>query len=336
MRSAPPTPPAPCRVVGELGRRAARSRALGPGEAIVIATGGGGARGADAVVPIEWTRQARVDAPARRRRGTTSGRAAGTSAEGARSWRPPAVLRPAQAGALAAAGVGDRSVRPPPARRRARDRHRAPPARPAPRARGDLRVQHGRCSRAARCRRARTRRSSESVGDDEDATRDALERGLEGDLLVTSGGVSVGPHDLVRASLASLDAEEVFWRRCGQARQADRVRRCAAARSSSVCRGTRSRHSSTSSCSCGPPCSRCRAPLTRGRRSRHQLAGHPGHRRAVAGSEPSAAKPAEVSRFVWLEPLVSAWSCGSAAAGTSWLAARHVAAPQLESLAVSL
>jgi molybdopterin molybdotransferase len=50
------------------------------------------------------------------------------------------------------------------------------------------------------------------VGDDEAATRAALERGLEADVLVTSGGVSVGPHDLVRAALAELGAEEVFWR----------------------------------------------------------------------------------------------------------------------------
>jgi molybdopterin molybdotransferase len=50
------------------------------------------------------------------------------------------------------------------------------------------------------------------VGDDERATRDALERGLDSDVLVTSGGVSVGPHDLVRGALAALGAEEVFWR----------------------------------------------------------------------------------------------------------------------------
>jgi molybdopterin molybdotransferase len=39
-----------------------------------------------------------------------------------------------------------------------------------------------------------------------------LERGLAADVLVTSGGVSVGPHDLVRAIEAELGVEEVFWR----------------------------------------------------------------------------------------------------------------------------
>src|ERR1700758_3996288 len=51
-----------------------------------------------------------------------------------------------------------------------------------------------------------------SVADDEDATRAALERGLAADVLVTSGGVSVGEHDLVRAAEQELGVEEVFWR----------------------------------------------------------------------------------------------------------------------------
>ena len=50
------------------------------------------------------------------------------------------------------------------------------------------------------------------VADDEDAHREALARGLEADVLVTSGGVSVGPHDLVRRIEAELGVEEVFWR----------------------------------------------------------------------------------------------------------------------------
>jgi molybdopterin molybdotransferase len=52
----------------------------------------------------------------------------------------------------------------------------------------------------------------EAVVDDEAAHRDALARGLEFDVLVTSGGVSVGPHDLVRRVEAELGVEEVFWR----------------------------------------------------------------------------------------------------------------------------
>jgi molybdopterin molybdotransferase len=50
------------------------------------------------------------------------------------------------------------------------------------------------------------------VADDEQLLREALERGLAADVLVTSGGVSVGEHDLVRAAEHELGVEEVFWR----------------------------------------------------------------------------------------------------------------------------
>jgi molybdopterin molybdotransferase len=50
------------------------------------------------------------------------------------------------------------------------------------------------------------------VADDEQALREALERGLAADVLVTSGGVSVGEHDLVRAVERALGVEEIFWR----------------------------------------------------------------------------------------------------------------------------
>jgi molybdopterin molybdotransferase len=49
------------------------------------------------------------------------------------------------------------------------------------------------------------------AADDDAAHRAALARGLEADVLVTSGGVSMGPHDLVRRVAAELGVEEVFW-----------------------------------------------------------------------------------------------------------------------------
>ena len=47
--------------------------------------------------------------------------------------------------------------------------------------------------------------------DDEESHRASLERGLSADVLVTSGGVSMGPHDLVRGTEAALGVEEIFW-----------------------------------------------------------------------------------------------------------------------------
>jgi molybdopterin molybdotransferase len=51
-----------------------------------------------------------------------------------------------------------------------------------------------------------------AVADDEAEHRRAIAGGLEHDVLITSGGVSVGPHDLVRRIEAELGVEEVFWR----------------------------------------------------------------------------------------------------------------------------
>src|SRR5262249_58486612 len=52
------------------------------------------------------------------------------------------------------------------------------------------------------------------VEDDAAAHREAICRGLEADVLVTSGGVSVGSHDRVREVEAELGVDEVF---CGVA-----------------------------------------------------------------------------------------------------------------------
>jgi molybdenum cofactor synthesis domain-containing protein len=48
--------------------------------------------------------------------------------------------------------------------------------------------------------------------DNPQGTRAALLRALESDVTIICGGVSVGEHDHVKAALADLDAEQVFWR----------------------------------------------------------------------------------------------------------------------------
>ena len=50
------------------------------------------------------------------------------------------------------------------------------------------------------------------VADDFEATRAAVEAGLEGDILLVSGGVSVGPHDHVKPAFEACGVDEVFWR----------------------------------------------------------------------------------------------------------------------------
>jgi molybdopterin molybdotransferase len=50
------------------------------------------------------------------------------------------------------------------------------------------------------------------IPDDVRMTRDALERGLAFDVMVTTGGVSMGTHDFVRPALSQLGVRELFWK----------------------------------------------------------------------------------------------------------------------------
>lgn len=51
-----------------------------------------------------------------------------------------------------------------------------------------------------------------TVGDSPAATREALAEGLRFDMLITTGGVSMGTHDFVRPGLLELGAREIFWK----------------------------------------------------------------------------------------------------------------------------
>ncbi len=51
-----------------------------------------------------------------------------------------------------------------------------------------------------------------TVGDSPTATKKALSEGLEFDVLVTTGGVSMGSRDLIRPTLIELGAREIFWK----------------------------------------------------------------------------------------------------------------------------
>jgi molybdopterin molybdotransferase len=196
-------------VVGHSAAGKPETRALGAGEAIVISTGAVVPDGADAVVPVERT-SGDVEVE-----GVGSGENVRPRAGDARAGdvivERGDVLRPAQLGALAAAGVVlVRCTRRPRVSVLATGSElRAPGEQLAP---GEI-YESNTVLLAAQLESAGAEVTVlRSVGDDESATRDALERGLDSDVLVTSGGVSVGPHDLVRGALAALGAEEVFWR----------------------------------------------------------------------------------------------------------------------------
>ena len=196
-------------VVGHSAAGKPESRALGAGEAIVISTGAVVPEGADAVVPVERTSgELEVEGV---RPGENVRPRGGDARTGDVIVERGDVLRPPQLGALAAAGVVlVRCARMPRVSVLATGSElRTPGEQLAP---GEI-YESNSVLLAAQLESVGAEVTVlHSVGDDEAATRAALERGLESDVLVTSGGVSVGPHDLVRGALSELGAEEVFWR----------------------------------------------------------------------------------------------------------------------------
>ncbi len=199
-------------IVARIAAGAPATAPLGAGEAMAIATGGVVPEGADAVVPIEHVvaadNEIHVGDPVaslahiRPRGGDV--RAGDVVVE--RGTR----LGTAQLAALAAAGVELVSVyrRPRVAVLATGTELRRPGEALGP---GQIYDSNGVLLEAAVTSAGGDVEQLPAVADDERAHRAALERGLAADVFVSSGGVSVGPHDLVRRILAELGVEEVFW-----------------------------------------------------------------------------------------------------------------------------
>jgi molybdopterin molybdotransferase len=119
-------------------------------------------------------------------------------------------LGPAHIGALAAAGIADLSCTRRPLVRvvTTGTELREPGATLGP---GEIYESNGMMLEVALTRVGARVERLEPVADDETAHRRALADGLEADVLVTSGGVSVGVHDLVRSVERELGVDEVFW-----------------------------------------------------------------------------------------------------------------------------
>ncbi|HMI28420.1 MAG TPA: gephyrin-like molybdotransferase Glp [Gaiellaceae bacterium] len=199
-------------VVGRIAAGVPADRPLGRGEAMAIATGGVVPDGADAVIPLEYVvdhdneieiANAVVQSDNIRPRGGDVAADEVVVAAGDR-------LRAAQVGALAAAGVADVTCarRPRVAILATGTELRRPGEPLGP---GEVYEANGVLLAAALTSAGADIEVLPAVADDEAAHRAALERGLAADVLVTSGGVSVGPHDLVRGLLRTLGVEEVFW-----------------------------------------------------------------------------------------------------------------------------
>src|SRR5579872_85013 len=200
-------------VAGHVAAGVPSAEGVGPGQAMPISTGGVVPDGADAVVPVEYVvqRDNTIEVAEAVARGTHVRPRGGDAAAGTVVVDAGVRLGAAQLGALAAAGVATVVCA------------RVP--RVVVLATGTELVQPGEPLAPGQVYEANTLMLAASlaaagadidtlpvVADDESAHRAALERGLAADVLVTSGGVSVGPHDLVRAIEAELGVEEIFWR----------------------------------------------------------------------------------------------------------------------------
>ena len=185
---------------------------LPAGNACGIATGGQVPEGADAVVPVEEVEDLgdRVSVPQRVFAGQHVRPRGGDIREGDAILETGVRVRAVHVGALAAAGIAEIacSVQP-----RVAVLATGSELRPAGEA-----LSPGQIYESNRAMLATTFRATGAavevlpvVEDDPTAHREALAEGLRADVLVTSGGVSKGPHDLVRGILEELGVEEVFW-----------------------------------------------------------------------------------------------------------------------------
>jgi molybdopterin molybdotransferase len=207
--------PGSLRVVGESAAGSPYDGIVQSGEAVAISTGAVVPEGADAVVPIEVVvregdgsaisvaEPARADAFVRHS-GSDIGRGAPMLASGRR-------VGPAQIGAAAAVGLGTL-----PCRRRPRvailstgSELVQPGGTLGP---GDIFDANRPMLRAALRTTGADVAIIPAAADTREEHRGALERALEHDVVVSTGGVSVGEHDLVRDVGFELGVREVFWR----------------------------------------------------------------------------------------------------------------------------
>jgi molybdopterin molybdotransferase len=213
VRAADTQASTPLRLAGEIAAGEIVERDLEPATALGITTGAALPPGADAVLRSE--RAAVADghvtptepvAPGRNVRYRGEDVRAGDVLAGA-----GAPLTVQKLASLASAGVGDVAVH-----RRARvhvlvtgSELLAPGTPPRP---GHIYESNGLVLRTLAERTGAEVVDHGVVEDAFEPTRAAVAAGLQGDVLIASGGVSVGPHDHVKPAFDACGVEERFWR----------------------------------------------------------------------------------------------------------------------------
>ena len=213
VRAADTAPGVPLRLVGGVAAGEVASTALEPGTAARVSTGAAIPPGADAILQSELAvEQDGSVAPERALEPGLHIRFRGEDLHAGDELAPTgSVLTLPRISALASAGVGEALV------------HRRPRlhlivtgsellpigAPPEP---GRIHESNGLMVRLLAARAGAEVTDHGVIADDFDSTRSAVAAGLEGDVLVVSGGVSVGPHDHVKPAFEDCGVDEVFWR----------------------------------------------------------------------------------------------------------------------------
>jgi molybdopterin molybdotransferase len=198
----------------------AESRAGSPADAVVtdgevirVSTGAAVPKGADAVIRQEDVEEdgATIRTTAEITLGTNVRRQGEDLRAGEAVLRAGSALGPAELGAAVAAGAGALVVarRPTVAILSTGDELRAPGEPLGP---GEIHNSNAPMLMALTVRSGAIALRPERLPDDRSLTEAGLARALESaDVVVVSGGVSVGPHDHVRPALEALKVDERFW-----------------------------------------------------------------------------------------------------------------------------
>ena len=201
------------RVIGESRAGTPAERELGDGEAIRISTGAPVPAGATAVIrqeDVEVQREQVLSKAA-----VSDGENIRFSGEDMRAGttvlRAGIRLRAAELGAAVAAGAGGVLVaqRPRVTVLATGDELRAPGEPLGP---GEIHNANGPMLVALAARCGATGPPAQRLADDPGATESALQAALaSSEVVIVSGGVSVGPHDHVKPALSKLGVSERFW-----------------------------------------------------------------------------------------------------------------------------
>jgi molybdopterin molybdotransferase len=204
----------PLAIVGEARAGVPTSMTVASGEAVRISTGAPLPEGADAVVPVEQASESgrKVTITAEVAVGQHVRRAGEDLRAGAVVLRAGVTLGPAELAVAVGAGAATLACarRPRVALLTTGDELRPPGAPLGP---GEIHNSNGPMLAALAGRAGAQIVATETVPDDRARTEAAFAGALgSADLLVVSGGVSVGPHDHVKAALLALGVVERFWR----------------------------------------------------------------------------------------------------------------------------